>query len=84
MGVSSLGIRDEIASGQDLFQVQGFWSAVEHKIVFQSPSRWQMKLIAALYVSPGNKKKLNINLSLIYKPLKSLFSLLDHPVLVQS
>ena len=56
-GGFTLGICDGIASGQYFWKIQGFWSAVEHKIVSQSPSRCQMELVAALYVSPGNIKK---------------------------
>ena len=52
----------ELPLDKIFWKVQGFWSAVEHKIVPQSPSRCQMELVAALYVSPGNKSKILISL----------------------
>ena len=58
MGVSSLGIHDGIASGQDFVEkFKDSGPLLNTKIVSQSPSRCQMKLVATLYVSPGNKSK---------------------------
>ena len=61
------GGRDEIASGQERLillqsKVHGFWSVPELKIVSQRPSWCQMKLVAALYDSPENEKKILISL----------------------
>ena len=76
---SSLGIREEFASGQERLvllqsKVQGFWTVPELKTVSQRPSWRQIKLVAALYDSPENERKILISLETTSFKKVSVFS----------